>query len=78
MARGKYAPVLSHKGRQFLELLDKRGPLTVSQIAKELGTSLGATQWHLYVLEREGLIRRVEAGGVAVYTTRRHVGPFGL
>ncbi|MEL9989990.1 MAG: helix-turn-helix transcriptional regulator [Thermoproteus sp.] len=72
MARGKYAPALSHKRRQVLELLKKRGPLTVSQIARELGASIGAVQWHLYVLEREGFVRRVQSGGLTFYTTRQH------
>ena len=60
MARAKTATALSDPRRALiLRLVEEKGPVTQAQIAKALNMSWGQVQWHLYVLEREGKIRRV-------------------
>ena len=41
--------------------------LTQGQLAKLTGFSWGQLQWHLYVLEREGRVKRVVKDGVVYY-----------
>jgi DNA-binding transcriptional ArsR family regulator len=48
--------------RRIVELLRERGGASVYQIAKSLGISYGAAQWHIYVLEREGIVFSVLQG----------------
>jgi len=48
--------------RRIVEFLRERGGASVYQIAKALGISYGAAQWHLYVLEREGVVFTVLQG----------------
>ncbi|ACB39714.1 putative transcriptional regulator [Pyrobaculum neutrophilum V24Sta] len=48
--------------RRIVELLRERGSASVYQIAKALGISYGAAQWHLYVLERDGVVFTVVQG----------------
>lgn len=68
MARPKSARGLaSHLRRRIVELLREAGPLTQSQLAGALGLSWGALQWHLYVLEREGLVKKVYDGYKPLY-----------
>lgn len=49
------------RGR-ILEYLRSVGSASVYQIAKALGISYGAVQWHLYVLERDGVVLVVSLG----------------
>jgi len=70
MARAKTATALSDPRRvALLSLIEKNGPLTQAQIAKALNMSWGQLQWHLYVLEREGKIRRVTKNGLTYYVS---------
>jgi DNA-binding transcriptional ArsR family regulator len=48
--------------RRIVEFLRERGGASVYQIAKALGISYGAAQWHIYVLEREGVVFSVVQG----------------
>ncbi len=48
--------------RRILDYLRERGSAPVYQIARDLGISYGAAQWHLYVLEREGEVFTVLEG----------------
>jgi DNA-binding transcriptional ArsR family regulator len=48
--------------RRIVEFLRERGGASVYQIAKSLGISYGAAQWHIYVLEREGIVFSVVQG----------------
>jgi DNA-binding transcriptional ArsR family regulator len=51
------------EGRErVLRLLRERGPMTLYGIARALGTSYGAVQWHVFALERAGLVRTVRVG----------------
>jgi len=59
--------------RQILELLEKEGPMTQGQLAKATGLTWGSIQWHLYVLEREGRVKRVVKNGLVYYTTSSQV-----
>lgn len=68
MARGKTANAMDPKRIAILRLLEERGPLTQSQLAKLLSMGWGALQWHLYVLEREGKIRRAVSNGLVLYS----------
>lgn len=68
MARGKTANAMDPKRIAILRLLEERGPLTQGQLAKLLGMGWGALQWHLYVLEREGKIRRAVSNGLVLYS----------
>jgi len=68
MARAKTATALSDPRRAvILKLIAEKGPITQAQIAKALNMSWGQVQWHLYVLEREGKVRRVVKNGVTYY-----------
>ncbi|AFA39671.1 Bacterial regulatory protein, arsR family [Pyrobaculum oguniense TE7] len=48
--------------RRIVEYLRGAGEASVYQVAKALGISYGAAQWHLYVLEREGVVVSVARG----------------
>jgi DNA-binding transcriptional ArsR family regulator len=48
--------------RRIVEYLKNVGRASVYQIARALGISYGAAQWHLYVLERDGVIFTVVMG----------------
>ncbi|MGC8583775.1 MAG: transcriptional regulator [Thermoproteus sp.] len=68
MPRVKRADAGSHPLRaQLLAILRTRGALTQSQLAKLMGVAWGRLQWHLYVLEREGKVRRVSKDGTTYY-----------
>ncbi len=70
MARAKTATALSDPRRALiLRLVEEKGPITQAQIAKALNMSWGQLQWHLYVLEREGKIRRVTKSGFTYYVS---------
>jgi DNA-binding transcriptional ArsR family regulator len=56
--------------RRVVELLRERGGASVYQIAKALGISYGAAQWHIYVLEREGVVFSVLQGRRRVVVLR--------
>lgn len=68
MARGKTAKAYSDPKRvQLLKIIEDKGLVTQGQLAKLTGLSWGRLQWHLYVLEREGLIKRVVKDGLVYY-----------
>jgi DNA-binding transcriptional ArsR family regulator len=70
MARAKTATALSDPRRALiLRLVEEKGPVTQAQIAKALNMSWGQLQWHLYVLEREGKIRRVTKDSLTYYVS---------
>jgi len=70
MARAKTAKAINDPRRmQLLQIIKERGPLTQGQLARLTGMSWGALQWHLYVLEREGLVERVRQGALVYYAT---------
>ncbi|MFZ8808557.1 MAG: winged helix-turn-helix transcriptional regulator [Pyrobaculum sp.] len=70
MARAKTATALSDPRRALiLRLVEEKGPITQAQIAKALNMSWGRVQWHLYVLEREGKIRRVTKNSLTYYVS---------
>jgi len=56
--------------RRIVEFLRERGGASVYQIAKALGISYGAAQWHLYVLERERVVFTVLQGRRRVVVLR--------
>lgn len=68
MARAKTATSTSDPKRvHLLKLIEEKGPLTQGQLAKLTGFTWGQLQWHLYVLEREGRVKRVVKDGVVYY-----------
>lgn len=68
MARAKTATTTSDPRRVLLlKLLEEKGPLTQGQLAKLTGFTWGQLQWHLYVLEREGRVKRVVKNGLVYY-----------
>jgi len=54
---------------QIIKAVESMGAATLAQIAKAVGRSWGAVQWHVYVLEREGKLRSVKVGGFTYYFT---------
>jgi DNA-binding transcriptional ArsR family regulator len=51
------------EGRErILRLLRERGPVTLYGIARALGMPYSSVQWHVFALEREGLVRTVRVG----------------
>jgi len=70
VARAKTATALSDPRRALiLKLVEEKGPITQAQVAKALNMSWGPVQWHLYVLERDGKIRRVTKNGLTYYVS---------
>lgn len=70
VARPKTINPLSDPKRQMLlKLIEERGPLTQGQLRALTGMQWGPLQWHLYVLEREGKVKRVEINGVVHYAS---------
>lgn len=66
----------SESRRRILELLRERGPMTLSDLARELGMSKSTVHHHLKELERAGLVRVVrEERGVP--RPRRYYGLAG-
>lgn len=73
MARAKSATAYTDPKRlQILKILEERGPLTQGQLAKITQMTWGTLQWHLYVLEREGRVKRVAKNGLVYYATPSH------
>ncbi|MFN3803808.1 MAG: winged helix-turn-helix domain-containing protein [Pyrobaculum sp.] len=71
MARWKHTTALGHSDRvRLLELLSEKGPFTQSQLMRLTGMEWGRLQWHLYVLEREGLVKRVVINHRSYYVLR--------
>ncbi|ACB39744.1 transcriptional regulator, ArsR family [Pyrobaculum neutrophilum V24Sta] len=66
-ARVKRAVAEDPARREILNVVEKMGAATLSQIAKATGRGWGAVQWHLYVLEREGRVRSVRIGPFTYY-----------
>lgn len=56
--------------RRIVEYLRETGGATVYQIAKALGISYGSVQWHVYVLERDGVVFTVTKGRRKVVVLR--------
>ena len=48
--------------KAILEILRREGPVPVYRLAKALGLSYGAVQWHIFTLEREGLVETIRVG----------------
>ncbi|MEZ0319145.1 MAG: helix-turn-helix transcriptional regulator [Pyrobaculum sp.] len=72
MARAKSAQALADPRRVLIyKIIEEGGPVTQGQLVKLTGMSWGQVQWHLYVLEREGKVKRVVKNGVTFYTTPR-------
>ncbi len=53
--------------REIVQIIEKMGAATLSQIVKATGRGWGAVQWHLYVLEREGRVKSVRIGPFTYY-----------
>ncbi len=47
----------------IISLLEERGPMTIYEMARELGVQYGAVRWHVYVLEREGVVKTEKRRG---------------
>ena len=70
MARAKTATALSDPRRALiLRLVEEKGPITQAQMVKALNMSWGQVQWHLYILEREGRVRRITKNGLTYYVS---------
>ena len=70
MARAKTATALSDPRRALiLRLVEEKGPITQAQMVKALNMSWGQVQWHLYILEREGRVRRITKNGFTYYVS---------
>ncbi|MFN3805345.1 MAG: winged helix-turn-helix domain-containing protein [Pyrobaculum sp.] len=67
LARIKTAKAEAPVRREILAAVEKMGAATLAQIAKTLGRSWGAVQWHVYVLEREGRLKSVKIGPFTYY-----------
>ncbi len=72
MARAKTARADTDPRRvQLLKIIEEQGAVTQGQLARLTGFSWGQLQWHLYVLERDGKVRRVSKNGVVYYVPAR-------
>ena len=69
-------PIISHikkataddlTRREILSQIERMGATTLAQIVKATDKTLGAVQWHIYVLEREGRLRSVRVGPFTYY-----------
>ena len=48
---------------KITELLRREGPQPIYRIAKALGLTYGAAQWHVTYLEREGAVKTYKVNG---------------
>ena len=48
---------------KITELLRREGPQPIYRIAKALGSTYGAAQWHVSYLEREGVVKTYKVNG---------------
>ncbi len=71
--RVKTAKAESPERKKILQFVEKMGAATLAQIAKAVGKSWGSTQWHVYVLEREGKLKSVKIGSFTYYYTNPQV-----
>ncbi len=67
VARIKRAVADDPARREIVQIIEKMGAATLSQIVKATGRGWGAVQWHLYVLEREGRVKSVRIGPFTYY-----------
>lgn len=68
VSRPKTATAASNQKRlQILQIIRENGPLTQGELAKIVKLPWGTLQWHLYVLEREGKIKRFKKSGFEYY-----------
>ncbi len=47
----------------IISLLEEKGAMTIYEIARELGMRYNAVRWHVYVLEREGIVKSEKRRG---------------
>lgn len=67
VARIKRAAADDPVRREIVNVVEKLGAATLSQIVRAVGKSWGAVQWHVYVLEREGRLKSVKIGAFTYY-----------
>jgi len=67
VARVKRASAEDPVRREVLQVVEKMGAATLSQITKATGRGWGSVQWHLYVLEREGRVKSIRIGPFTYY-----------
>ncbi|MEZ0318436.1 MAG: helix-turn-helix transcriptional regulator [Pyrobaculum sp.] len=67
VARIKTARAQDPARMEILQLVEKMGAATLSQIVRSTGKTWGAVQWHVYVLEREGRLRSIKIGPFTYY-----------
>lgn len=60
---------------KILEMLRQEGPVPMYKLAKSLGLTYGAVQWHIGRLEQRGLVYTVKIGGRR-YVALKDTNPF--
>lgn len=64
-------PGLDERDRRILELLRRRGPLGVSEVARLLGVSKSVASRKLHKLQSMGLVERAVVDGRVLYRAAR-------
>jgi len=59
--------VLDNVKVEILKIIASQGYTTASDVAKRLGITWGAVQWHLFWLENNGYIKSVKTGETTIY-----------
>ncbi|MFB6491030.1 MAG: winged helix-turn-helix transcriptional regulator [Thermoproteus sp. AZ2] len=54
--------MLDEVKRKILDYVERQGPVSLYKLAKDLGLTYGAAQWHVFWLEREGLLATFKVG----------------
>jgi len=58
------SPKVRERHNRIIENLNKNGIVRVSQLSKELGTTVVTIRHDLDILEQEGLLMRIQGGAV--------------
>jgi len=66
----RLTPVQIERHRKTIELLERRGEITIEELVREFGISAMTAHRDLDILQKQGLLRKVRGGAVSQAVTR--------
>jgi len=69
----RLTPVQMERHRKTIELLERRGKVTIEELVREFGISAMTAHRDLDILQKQGLLRKVRGGAVSEAVTRASV-----
>lgn len=69
----RLTPVQMERHRKTIELLERRGKVTIEELVREFGISAMTAHRDLDILQKQGLLRKVRGGAVSESVTRASV-----